>query len=39
MQGPGKGKEVPCITVGDREQDEVTKLKNFNMGYSCENTE
>jgi hypothetical protein len=31
MKGPGKGNGVPCITVGDWEQDEVMKLKNFNM--------
>ena len=26
MEGHGKGKGVPSITVGDREQDEVMKL-------------
>ena len=27
MEGHGKGNGIPCITVGDREQDEVMKLK------------
>jgi hypothetical protein len=27
--GHGKGNGVPCIKVGDREQDEVTKLEEF----------
>jgi len=31
VEGPGKGNGVPCITVGDREQDEVMKLKYFIM--------
>jgi hypothetical protein len=31
LEGPGKGNGVPFITVGDRDQDEVTKLKDFNM--------
>jgi len=29
MEGHGKGNGIPCITVGDREHDEVRKLKNF----------
>jgi hypothetical protein len=36
MEGPGKGNGVPCITVGDREHDEVTKLKDFNMDRGCQ---
>jgi hypothetical protein len=31
VEGPGKGKGVPCVTEGDREQEEVKKLKNINM--------
>jgi hypothetical protein len=31
MEGPEKGNGVPCITVGEREHDEVTKFKAFNM--------
>jgi hypothetical protein len=31
MEEPGKGNGVPCIKVGDREQDEVMKLKDFIM--------
>jgi hypothetical protein len=31
MEGHEKGNGVPCITVGVREQDEVKKLKDFNM--------
>ena len=27
MEGPEKGNGVPCLTVGDGEQDEVTKWK------------
>jgi len=33
MEGPGKGNAVHCITVGDREHDEVRKLKDFNMVF------
>jgi hypothetical protein len=36
MEGPGKGKGVPCIKVGDREHDEVKKLKDFNMDGGCQ---
>jgi hypothetical protein len=37
MEGRGKGNGIPCSSVGDREQDEVTKLKDFNMdgGSQC----
>jgi len=35
MDGPGKGNGVPCITVGDREQ-ELTKLKEFNKDGGCQ---
>jgi hypothetical protein len=35
MEGPGKGKIVPCIAVGDGEQDEVMKLKEFNKDGGC----
>jgi hypothetical protein len=35
-EGPGKGNGVPFITVGDREQDEVMKLKDFNMDVGCQ---
>jgi hypothetical protein len=31
LEGPGKGNGVRCIKVGDRDQDEVTKLKDFNL--------
>jgi hypothetical protein len=31
MEGPGKGNGFPCSSVQDREQDEVTNLKDFNM--------
>ena len=30
-EGPGKGNGIPCSSIGDRDQDEVTKLKEFNM--------
>ena len=39
MEGPGKGNGVPCITVGDREHDEVRKLKDINMEVGCKNIE
>jgi len=32
----GKENGVPCITVGDMEQDEVTKLKEFNKDGVCQ---
>jgi hypothetical protein len=31
MVGIVRGNGIPCISVGDREQKEVMKLKNFNM--------
>ena len=31
-----EGKGVPCITVGDREHDEVRTLKDFNMDVGCQ---
>jgi hypothetical protein len=31
IEGPGKGNRVACVTTGEREQDEVTKLKNINI--------
>jgi hypothetical protein len=31
MEGRGKGNGIPCSSVGDMEQVEVTKLKDFNM--------
>jgi hypothetical protein len=37
MKGPGKGNGFPCITVGDWEQDEVRKLKNFNVDGGKQN--
>jgi hypothetical protein len=39
MEGPGKGNGVPCITTGESEQEEVTKLKNVNMNYDYHKTE
>jgi hypothetical protein len=36
MEGPGKANGVPCIGAGDREQDEVMKLKDFNMDGVCQ---
>jgi len=36
IEGPGKGNGVPLITVGDREQEEVMKLKDFNMNGGCQ---
>jgi len=35
MEGHGKGNGVPCIAVGDREQDEVMKLKDFSTDGGC----
>jgi hypothetical protein len=34
--GNGKGNGVPCITVGDREQDELMNLKDFNTDGACQ---
>jgi hypothetical protein len=36
MEGPKKGNGVPCLTVGDRELDEVMKFKEFNMQGECQ---
>jgi hypothetical protein len=36
MEGPGKGNGVPCFTVGNREKDEVTEVKDFNMDGGCQ---
>jgi len=36
MEGHGKGNGVPCITVGDREHDEVTKLTKCNKDGGCQ---
>jgi len=35
IEGPGKGNGVPYITVGDRELEEVMKLKDINMEVGC----
>jgi hypothetical protein len=29
IEGPWKGNGVPCIAVGDREQEEVTKIEEY----------
>jgi hypothetical protein len=39
MEGPGKGNRVPSITVGDSEQEEVMKLKYFNIDDGCQYNE
>jgi hypothetical protein len=31
VEGPGKGKGVPYVTTGEREQEKVTKLNNIDM--------
>ena len=36
MEGLGRGNGVPCSSVGDREQDEVRKLKDFNKDGGCQ---
>jgi hypothetical protein len=36
MEGSGKGNGIPSIKVGDREHDEVRKLKDFNMDVGCQ---
>jgi hypothetical protein len=36
MEGNGKGNGIPCSSVGDREQDEVMNLKDFNMDGGCQ---
>jgi hypothetical protein len=39
VEGPGKGKGVPCFKLGEGEQDDVTKLNNINMYDHYRNTE
>jgi hypothetical protein len=39
MEGHGKGNVVPCVTEGDKEQDEVKIWKNFNSDGTCQNIE
>jgi hypothetical protein len=34
-----KGKGVPCLTLGEREHEEVMKLKDFIMNGACQYTE
>ena len=36
MEGLGRGNGVPCSSVGNREQVEVMKLKDFNMDGGCQ---
>jgi hypothetical protein len=36
MEGLVGGNGIPCSSVGDREQEEVMKLKNFNMDGGCQ---
>jgi len=36
MGGPGRRNGIACITVDDREHDEVRKLKDFNMDVRCQ---
>jgi hypothetical protein len=38
-EGTGKGNGVSCVTERDREQEEVTKLKNIDMDVDYQNTE
>jgi hypothetical protein len=35
MEGLGRGNGVPCSSVGDREQEKVMKLKDFNKDGGC----
>jgi hypothetical protein len=35
MEVPWKGNGVHCVTEGDRERHEVTKLKDFIMDGGC----
>jgi hypothetical protein len=35
MEEHVKGKGVPCLTMGDREQEEVMKLKDIIMNGGC----
>jgi hypothetical protein len=39
MEGPGKGSGVAYVTEGDREQEKVMTLKNFNTDGVYQNTE
>jgi hypothetical protein len=39
IEGPSKGNVIPCITMGDRKQEEVRILKNFNTDGSYQHTE
>ena len=36
VEGHGKGNGVPCLTLGDREIDEVMNLKYFIMDGGCQ---
>jgi hypothetical protein len=36
IEGHGKGNEDPCSSVCEREQEEVMKLKDFNMDGGCQ---
>jgi hypothetical protein len=36
IEGPWKGNGVSFITVGDKEQDEVKELKDFNVFSGCQ---
>ena len=39
MEGQGKGNGVPCLTVGDKEKEEVMNLKDFIMDGGCQYNE
>jgi len=39
MEEHVKGNGVPSLTLGDREQEEVMKLKDFIMNGGCQYTE
>jgi hypothetical protein len=39
MEEHVKGNGVPSLTLGDREQEEVMKLKDFVMKGGCQYTE
>jgi hypothetical protein len=39
MEEHVKGNGVPCLRVGDREHEEVIKLKDFIMNGGCQYTE
>jgi hypothetical protein len=39
MEEHGKGNGVPCLTLGDRDQEEVMKLRDFIMDGGCQYTE